>query len=264
MKKFASIVCLAALLVNIGCGGRGTTQSLPPGIPGGGSPPPQPVSANESWHFTAQSTDSLALVIEAALLFDDARVSGIAHITDGSCFLFRDTIEISGSVDSNNKIHLVTIASQGSTVTIDATLSQDRLSMVDGTYKIDGGCADGYVGTISAARVNALDGHYNGTLSLGDTTIPVTADMTQAQLADPVSGWFLITGTLTMSGTQCAARFSLQGEMIGNYVALYSSSATGLEGLIGRVDLDGQQISIDDYLYSDDCTAGYVGVLQRQ
>ncbi|MDT8069715.1 MAG: hypothetical protein ROO76_16255 [Terriglobia bacterium] len=209
-------------------------------------------------------------MIEGSLGFQGSTVSGTVHIAldtiVGSCFLFDDTIQISGSVDSSNKIHLVTsaVAGEGKTLIIDATLSEDRLSMADGTYQITGGCADGYSGTITAAKVSALDGHYVGSLSLGAITVPITADLTQAKLADSVSGYFQVTGTLTMSGDTCPATFTLAASAIGNYVQLYSNSGTGLEALTGKVDPTGQQITLYDYYAADDCTAGYQGVMQRQ
>jgi hypothetical protein len=203
-------------------------------------------------------------------VFEGSSVRGIAHAAldtiSGTCFHFDDDIPITGSADAGNKVRFAgTVdAGYGGTLTIDGTLSEDRSSLVDGSYQITKGCADGYSGTIAAAKVNSVEGHYGGTLTKGNITIPVTADLMQAKLADPISGYFWISGTLTMNGSTCAGTFSLSGSAIGNYIKLFSSSGTGLEGLTGKVDPTANQIALSDYPYSDDCIAGYEGVLQHQ
>jgi hypothetical protein len=268
MKRSPSAFCLAFLLVSIGCGGR-TTSITPSGSP----PPPSPqyVSPDESWHFTAESSNSQPPQIEAALSFQDSKVNGVTYAmvnaSQGTCSYYSLPLQISGTVDSTNNIHLVTfpVPVTGTTLTIDASLSQDRLSIVDGTYKITGGCGDGYAGSISGVKVNPLNGRYSGTLTLGQVTIPVTAELTQSKLANSVTGYFGIAGTVTTIGSACAQTFVLDGsQVIGNYVSFYSITGTGLEALTGRVNPSGQQIALNDYVYSDDCTAGYNGLLQHQ
>ena len=266
MRMCGSFLCLVALLMNLGCGGTMTsTGSVPFTTPGGSSAPPapEPSYSDQSWHFVALP----APAIEASLLFSGSSVTGIARTEfvtgSGPCIHFDDEILITGSVDASNQVHLTgsVDAGYGPTITIIGTLSQDRSSIANGTYQFTKSCAEGYSGSITAVKVAPVAGHYAGTLSDGKVTLSVSADLTQEKPA-LASGYFPVSGTLTIAGPACAGTYNLGGLAIGNYIKFSSNSL--LEGVSATVDPAGQQLTLNDYLYSDDCAAGYQGVLQRQ
>ena len=273
MKTLLSILASASLLIQIGCGGSPTATSVVSASnPSGSSTPPttQGSSQYQSWHFNAQSNDAPPRLLEALLAFSDSSITGVVRIAldtgVGTCINFEDVTPISGSVDTNNAVHLTALsdAGYGPTLTIDATLSADRSSMVSGKYQFTKSCGDGYGGTLTATKVNPADGHYVGTLSQGNVNIPATADLTQAKIPDVGSGSFNVSATLIMTGPKCAGTYNLGGSVIGNYIVFGSNLSTGFEALSGRIDPTGQQLTLSDYPYSDDCTAGYQGILQRQ
>ena len=272
MKTVLSILCLAFSLIQIGCGGNPINpNSVSSSITGATSvpPPAQAVNLDQSWHFVFQFAGNGALTMEAALVFSGSSVSGTAHATldtgIGTCLHFEDEIPITGTVDSANQVHLSGLieAGYGPTLTIDATLSSDRTLMVNGKYQMTKSCAEGYSGALTAVMIPAIQGHYVGSLNKGAATIAVTADLAQAKVAGN-TGYFPLTGNLSLSGPECSGTFNVGGFGIGNYFKLGSNVGSDLAGFSARSDPTGQQLAASDYPYSDDCIAGYQGVLQRQ
>jgi hypothetical protein len=265
-------VALTISLTLIGCGGstpgmqmQMVVQPASPPLPT--SPPPVVVPlADQNWHFSSNSAPNaiVPFTIDTSLGISGAILGGVAHLQLNNCFVLRDGVPFSGSIDHNNEVIFTIGAGSKGTVSIDVVLSADGASM-DGRYTIRGGCADGYTGSLNGVKVKPLVGHYSGTFTKGTTTVSATAQLTQSATADGSSGYFQVSGEVNVAGANCPATLQLNGAiMAGRVVYLYSSTESGLEALVGTMDADAHQIQFDDYYASDDCIAGYSGTLVRQ
>jgi hypothetical protein len=263
MFWYLSLVVSLSLPLLVGCGGG---VQMGGGNNGGGDGQPStPLgSFTESWHFAPPSNSSS---IEAALTLSSVSVVGVGHFqsfsTSSPCPSFFDNFPLSGTIDGQGNLSLKSSPGSGLVLFLSGVLASDRASVSSGSYHFTGGCAAAETGTLTGVKVKPLTGLFAGTMQGSGNTVSISTQLTQATTSDE-NGLFPLAGTFTVAN-MCDETFTLNGASVGgDAVHLYSNTGTGLEALTGVMDSGGQQIELNDYLYSDDCIAGARGVVTRQ
>jgi len=223
----ALFLSAAALLLLAGCG----TQS-------------QSVLPAGNWAIVTKSaTSSSAGTLGGSLHQSGNSVSGVLHSLGFSkCYtppippiMVQTDIPVSGTFE-NGVLHLVSNSVSGQVVTMDANY---RAGALNGSYTVQGGCADGEHGTVSGQLMPDLTGTWTGTTPSG-TRMMVTW---QQQASPTTDGVFSITGTVSLSnGPACypsgsmalQAGYSQGGEpmasfVTGNALSVAASDSSGSE-----------------------------------
>ena len=131
--------------------------------------------------------------------------SGVFHI-GADCFVASPIVPTEGEVNAT----AVTLDSYGVNQQffhLQAQSSADA-STFQGTYTVDGGCADGAHGSIAAVRYSALSGTYQSAA----TMLTVNQDA-----AATGSGTFLLSGTAKFTGNSCFTAATATEQAV-NYV----------------------------------------------
>lgn len=261
--SYSSLVVSLSLSFLVGCGGGSQMGSGNNGGGNGQTTPPV-TSFAESWHFASASNSAS---IEAALTLSSASVVGVGHFqpfnTGSSCPSFFDNLPLSGTIDGQGNLSLKSSTVSGLVLFLTGALAPDRASVSGGSYHFTGGCGAKETGTLTGVKVKPLTGLFTGTMQGFGNSVSISTQLTQTLTSD-MDGFFPLAGTFTVAN-MCDETFTLHGaSVVGDVVHLYSNSGTGLEGLTGVTDSEGQQIELDDYLYLGDCIAGAHGIITRQ
>ena len=216
--RFAVLLAGLALLVLAGCGMSSQPQPLPSG----------------NWLIvTKAATSTFSGALGGNLSQSGTSVTGVLHsIGFSRCYtpptpaiMVQTNIPVSGTFE-NGSLHLVSNSVSGQVVTIDATY---RAGVLNGTYLLQGGCADGERGTVTAEPMPDLSGTWAGTSSSGAR---VTVNW-QQQSSATTDGVFSMSGNISLSnGPGCypsgtmamQAGYSQGGEPIASFVTGHALS----------------------------------------
>jgi hypothetical protein len=263
MKILHLIVAVSLSVLLVGCGGG---SQMGGGNNGGGigQNTPPVTSFAESWHFASGSSSSS---IEAALTLSSTTVVGVGHFqsfnTGSSCPAFFDNFPLSGTIDGQGNLSVKSSPVSGLVLFLTGVLATDRASVSNGSYHFTGGCAASETSTLTGVKVKPLTGLFTGTMQGSGNSVSISTQLTQATTSDK-DGLFSLTGTFAVAN-MCDETFTLNNaSVVGDVVHLYSNTGSGLEGLTGVADSEGQQIELDDYLFLGDCIAGAHGIITRQ
>ena len=143
----------------------------------------------DNWQFLLKPASSdvpLANDIEAVLsltpdkFVGTARIIGAAYPNSDPCYNIADPIPLSGTIDAQGNISVTSAAIRGQVLSFRGVLASDRSSVSLGTYTFKGGCADGQSGLLTGVKFKPIGGVYSGTLGATNSSIAVSADLTQS------------------------------------------------------------------------------------
>jgi hypothetical protein len=199
-------VCVALCLP--GCGGTGGTATN-----GGGSPIP---TFTGNWNVGGP-------VLGAFLSQNGELVSGAFMIAPG-CNQGIYTVQVSGSL-ANGQLTL-----NGSTPTPSLNLSvsasvSTALNSFEGQFSLSGYCGS-YQTLITASQVPSLAGNWKGTVTSATDTQAVVAG-TIFQAAPDSTGFPVLSGNVTISGSPCFTTGVLAGNQIGRGMIVAINTTNG-------------------------------------
>lgn len=198
----------------------------------------QTANQNEasSWQFlvTPASSDvQLANGIEAVLSLTPHKLVGTAFIagnpspTSDACYNF-EPIPLSGTIDAQGNLAVTSAADRGQVLSFTGLLSPDRSSVSLGSYAVKGGCADGQSGSLTGVRFKSIGGVYNGTLTEPDSSVAVSANLTQIAPNNNASSSLLVRGTVTYTSSACTEEFNItSSELAGDYIQMALGATDG-------------------------------------
>jgi hypothetical protein len=278
------------LVICMGCGGASNPLPLRASIPfptpsptPTQTPPPIPVPdptvpLNENWHFSSATNDAFA--IDAALTRGSGTIEGAAYINEGSaCFFvtvnrgdWMALTPLSGTIDSQNQVTMHSAAINGSVLSLTGSMSADGSALTGVRYVVTG-CGADKTGDAEGKRYQPVTGTYKGVLTLNGEQLATTVDVIQSATANVANPFqqsgiatlpFLLSGTVTIAGTHCSETWqtNIYSGILGNRLDLLSTiSDTDISGF---ADPDAMNLTVESYPYTDDCSAGATGTLQRQ
>jgi hypothetical protein len=161
-----------------------------------------------------------------------------------SCFDQQTTIELTGAVTDGN-VSLTSTSIDGQVIALTGSVSKkDGFPyVINGTYAINGGCADGEQGNVTGVSVDSLAGYWAGNLTTaGSETIHW--DVQLAQDGASSEGSFGLTGTFSFdgcfdSGTITSGMFPAASFIMGRSVNLEIKTTNGTITFLGTADPDG-------------------------
>jgi hypothetical protein len=282
------------LVICMGCGGMSNPLPLRASIPvPTPSPTPSPtptptpspipipnpsVPLNENWHFSSATNNVFS--IDAALGRGPGTIEGAAYINEGStCFWatvnqgdWMALMPLSGTIDSQNQVTMHSAAINGSVLSLTGNMAADGSALTGVRYVITG-CGADKAGDAEGKRYQPVTGTYKGVLTLNGEQLATTVEVVQsatANVANPfqqsgiVTLPFLLSGTVTITGTHCSETWqtNIYSGILGNSLGLLSSVSD--TDITGYADPDGMNLTVESYPYTDACSAGATGTLQRQ
>ncbi len=225
-----------------------------------------------SWQFlvTPASSDvQLAGGIEAVLSLTPDKLVGTAYIagnpsaTSGACYNF-EPIPLSGTIDAQGNISVTSAADHGQVLSFTGLLAPDRSSVSLGSYAVKGGCADGQSGSLTGVKFKPIGGVYSGTLTAPDSSVAVSANLTQiAPVKAPRA--LSVTGTVTYTSSACTEEFTItSSELVGSAIQLALGAKDGTTtDIYGTVNAKATQLQLADVDGGCHDAVGY-GVLSLQ
>jgi hypothetical protein len=185
------------------------------------------------------------LTIAASITQSGSSVTGAMHVDGWSCFDQATTIGLTGTL-TDGKVSLISTPIVGQVVTLTGSISKKNgfPYILNGTYNINGGCADGEQGDITGYSVASITGYWAGNLTTaGSETIHWDAQLTQGSASS--QGSFGLTGTFTFdnvclkSGTITPGTFPSASFIMGTSVNLEIKTDNGTMAFLGTADSDG-------------------------
>ncbi|HEX3987245.1 MAG TPA: hypothetical protein VHX13_11625 [Acidobacteriaceae bacterium] len=151
-------------------------------------------------------------------------VSAIARLQGTSCVTPQTDILLTGSVDANNNVTLVSSAFGGTTLTIQGQLAANGKGMAAAQWAFAGGnCASLGKANVTATNYSTIGGTYLGTFTDRDANpIGVSAFLQQTTQPDE-NGQFSVSGTATFPSSPC---FTQQPTVTSSLVTGSSLSMT--------------------------------------
>jgi hypothetical protein len=171
-------------------------------------------------------------------------VTGAVHVNGWSCFDPQATIGLTGTVTDGN-IALTSTSVDGQVITLVGSISKKNgfPYVLNGTYTVNGGCADGEKGSVAGVSVDSMTGYWAGNLTTaGSGNIHWNAQLTQANASS--EGSFGLTGAFTFdgcfeSGTITSGTFPSASFIMGRSVNLEIKTSNGTITFLGTADPDG-------------------------
>src|SRR5215467_5508323 len=229
-----SALCLVSALAFSGCGG-GSGQTT--------SPTPQLVffDVTGNWQFTTASTAAMKpLSIAGSFNQSLSEVRGTIHVVGSDCFDPLTTVGLAGKLASSN-ITLTSTSTSRQVIKLAGHIGGDSFS---GTFSIEGGCAGGDQGTVTAVKMPSITSQLTGTFSVsGEQAFTLTAQLTQS--AANSDGSYGITGAATFgpscfkTGTIVSGDFTSGSFILGSSVRLEIESDNGTISFHGTADQSG-------------------------
>ena len=147
----------------------------------------------------------------------------------GPCFVASPLLPLQGNIKAL-ALGLDSYTVNGQNVHITAMANATGTAFV-GSYSVQGGCASGATGNFSANRYAALTGTFAGQAAIAGAP-GAKAVLTLTQDTDPTgSGTFLLTGTLSLTGTGCTlngtATTSMGNAVRGSQASITLNAADG-------------------------------------
>jgi hypothetical protein len=216
-------------------------------------------SLNGNWSMSAISSQ---LPGEPPQLFNGTVSSNGNSVTgtlyfSNSCFGSQAMLQFSGSIASGDELKITSQAYNNQIVFLTGTLSTDGSLLTGGSYTVSANkssqpsCDNGDTGSLSGARLAAVNGTFAGSLtsSVTGTTYAATAQLTQASSA--TNGIYGVTGTFSLSGLSCFSSGSITaGTLVGNHLTLTATSGNASLKLQGTVNAAAQEVTVTTYTLS--------------
>jgi hypothetical protein len=196
-------------------------------------------------------TGMTPLTIAGSINQSRSAVSGAVHVDGSNCFDRLITMVLTGTL-TGSKISLTSSSVNGQVITFTGSISDDALNGADsaftGTYTINGGCANGDLGSVTGIRIPFIGNTLKGTFTTsGGATFDMAGD--EAQYSTPsTEGSFGISGTVTFvapcfgSGTITPGTFPSGSFIIGTSVALEIETVNGTVTFVGTLNRDRSEI----------------------
>lgn len=209
------------------------------------TPQPQPTPVDMSsyltgnWQATVSSSTGSPVSTFAGSVTETSSTSDAGQYTmallqfQGPCFVASPLVPMQGNIKAT-ALGLDSYTVNGQGVHIQATANATGTALT-GTYSVQGGCANGATGNFSAARYAALTGTFAGQVAVAGAPAN-KAVLTLSQGTDATgSGTFLLTGTLSLTGTGCSlnatAATSMANAVRGGQAALSLNATDGSGGV---------------------------------
>jgi len=161
------------------------------------------------------------------------------------CFDQRTTISLSGTLTDGN-FSMASASVDGQTLTFAGSINKKNgfPYTLAGTYAINGGCADGYQGTVIGVGVDSLKGYWAGNLTTeGGGTIHWDTQFAQGSASSEgsfgLSGTFAFDDSCLQSGTITPGAFPSASFIMGRSVNLEIKTDNGTITFRGTADPDG-------------------------
>ncbi|MGA8529625.1 MAG: hypothetical protein WB622_07920 [Acidobacteriaceae bacterium] len=131
-------------------------------------------------------------------------VSAVGRLEGSSCVSSQTDILLTGSVDANNNVTLVSSPFGGTTLTLLGQVAANGEGMAAASWAFAGGdCAALGKTSVIATNYNTIGGTYNGTfVDAGNNPIAVSAFLQQTTQPDG-NGQFAISGTANFQSNAC-------------------------------------------------------------
>lgn len=256
----ATTLCCMSLVT--GCGMSGATVT--PAIVA-----PSTSSITGNWEgplVPAANSAPLSLLYGAisqttGVTAQGAFTTSVLHI-QGQCFNGVPTIPAQGFLQ-NTALTLNSFEVSQQYLLLNATVTNSG-STLNGTYKVNGGCAQGASGTFNAVRYAPLTGTYNGSATApGSTTRSLELVLTQSP-DDSGDGSFELTGTAALSGFPCFTQgtSASNGRVSGSsFSILYTTNETtpSTVKLVGSFDPAARNITTMTYTVNGGSCTGFTG-----
>lgn len=279
---------LLLLVICMGCGGASNPLPLRASIPVPAPSPTQTPSAipvpdptvtlNENWHFISATSHTFA--IDAALTRELGTIEGAAYINEGSaCFFvtvnrgdWMALTPLSGTIDSRNQVTMHSASINGAVLSLTGSMSPDGSALTGVRYVVTG-CGADKTGDAEGTRYQPVTGTYKGVLTLNGEQLAATVEVVQSETANVANPFqqsgivtlpFLLSGKVTITGTHCSEAWqtNIYSGILGNRLVLLSSVSD--TDISGYADPDAMNLTVESYPYTDACSAGATGTLQRQ
>lgn len=151
-------------------------------------------------------------------------VSAVGRLTGSSCVSAATDIPLTGSVDGNNNVTLISSPFGGTTLTIKGEVAANGKGMAAATWAFAGGqCASLGTASVTATNYNTIGGTYVGTfLDSNNNSMGVSAFLQQTTQPDQ-DGQFSVSGSATFPANSC---FTAQPTVTSSLVTGDSLSMT--------------------------------------
>jgi hypothetical protein len=265
-RSFAGALSLLLMFV-VGCGANiipGTLQTSPNDYS----------TLTGDWVFQITPTSGAAPFVSMAGYIDQGSPANTSSNTaafqlqsPGDCYQAATLIPWYGDVTSNN-FDLYSFDVNAQFVTITGTKNSSG-TVLNGTYSIAGGCANGATGTITATRYAPIHGTYGGPIGQSSRTAKLTLGESATGTG---SGNFLLTGSADFSGISCFTSGTLSGtagSILGNTVNLdftTNEAPASQVVLAGTIDPQASALTVTSLQVTGGNCSGSLGAatLQKQ
>lgn len=131
-------------------------------------------------------------------------VSAVGRLEGSSCVSSQTNILLTGSVDGNDNVTLVSSPFGGTTLTIQGQVAANGKGMAAASWAFAGGdCAALGKASVTATNYSTIGGTYSGTfVDAGNNAIAVSAFLQQTTQPDG-NGQFAISGTANFPSNTC-------------------------------------------------------------
>jgi hypothetical protein len=215
------LVATSFITAVLGCGNP--TANPPASGPPNTSPPPSAHYADLTGNWDFGPYYKTGLTAGAALSTSGGQITGLLHLLQSQCLpgarrgplIQYANLAITGTLDTKNNISFQASSAAGSTLSANGIVSSDGSSISLGSFSIHEVCADSVVkdnsgASLNGSRIPSATGSWSGTVTFDQvigygTTVPtvtVTEQLTQSDTPD-LNGFFPVTGTLTVKGSDC-------------------------------------------------------------
>jgi hypothetical protein len=251
MKRTSNAMWLVSALVLLSGCGSGVRTSPPVSGPPSGSatgPPNQSQNIASNWQFTTESTVPGGIppaTIAGSIIQSGSSLTSAIHVDGWDCFDQRTTISLSGPL-TDGDLSMASASVDGQILTFAGSISKkDGFPYtLAGTYAVNGGCGDGYQGSVIGVGVDSLKGNWAGNLTTaGGGTIHWDTQFAQDSASS--EGSFGLTGKFTFddacfkSGTISAGMFPTTSFIMGRSVNLGIKTDNGTITFLGTAAPDG-------------------------
>jgi hypothetical protein len=247
MKQHACVLLLVVLALLWGCGGDGVAnrevgggQVNPP------ANPPSPLNVQGNWQFSMPTIEEFDMekAIAGSITQSGSSLTGAVHLDGSECIDPATTISVAGSL-SESTVSLTSSPVDGQVISLAGSVVDNAFN---GTYAIEGGCADGEHGELTGFNVGQINGGWRIIFDVNEQHVGLGIATLTVGSASP-EGSFGITGTVTNSfqdtscfeGTISSGKFPNASYIMGTTVKLeFETADGGIVSFIGKLQDDGQ------------------------
>jgi len=280
MKHLASVFALSAAVLLFGCGG---VPGPAPIITTPSTTPVTPSIPNFSGNWLFSTTSTIAgkppLTFAGNISQTNSAVSGALHVDGSNCFNQLTPDGLTGTVTANGT-SLTFTTLDGQVVTLTGSFTNPTFfygtvvyDTFTGTYRIDGGCAAGDLGTVTGNYIDSIARQSDPTQLSGTFTnssaqqiFHVTANIVQSASAS-AAGSFDITGNATFDtpclgvGAITAGTYPSGSFILGTSVGLEFDTGNGTLTFLGKLNPDRNNISGNYTISGGTCNDSGTAVL---